>query len=113
MRATLALLVALLPLVLGETDSFSAKVSGLKCQFTMKYKGTKVDTKKSIVKCGKTKKTVKFNGDVTSDSGNVFTLSLIIPVRGKVRITKASITLAAGTGRSGSGAPTIIGPGSG
>merc|ERR1719397_727816 len=117
MRASILLL--LLPLVVGVSEKFKAEVSGLECSFAMVYKGSKVDMKKSKVVCSKPKKTVKFTGDVTSDSGTVFTISLVVTKKG-ARLLKAAVSTAspvssgsgpAPVGGSGSGGPPIGGSG--
>merc|ERR1719222_1449911 len=115
-----SILLLLLPLVVGVSEKFNAEVSGLECTFAMVYKGTKVDMKKSKVVCSKPKKNVKFTGDITSDSGTVFTISLMVTKKG-ARLLKAAVSSSSGTsgsgptpvGGSGSGRPPIGGSGSG
>merc|ERR1719187_881851 len=106
MRASLLLL--LLPLVVGVSEKFSTEVEGLQCTFGMVYKGSKVDLRKSKVTCSKPKKTVKFTGEVTSDSGTVFSITLMVTKKG-ARLLKASVS----TGSSPGSGPTVGGSGSG
>merc|ERR1719284_1866877 len=106
MRASLLLL--LLPLVVGVSEKFSAEVEGLQCTFGMVYKGSKVDLRKSKVTCSKPKKNVKFIGEVTSDSGTVFSITLMVTKKG-ARLLKASVS----TGSSPGSGPTVGGSGSG
>merc|ERR1719350_2394720 len=106
MRASLLLL--LLPLVVGVSEKFSAEVEGLQCTFGMVYKGSKVDLRKSKVTCSKPKKTVKFTGEVTSDSGTVFSITLMVAKKG-AKLLKASVS----TGSSPGSGPTVGGSGSG
>ena len=91
MRIILTLLAVLLPIALAETDIFKADVvSGrtkLKCSFTMLYTGSKVDTKKSKIKCSRVKSTTKVsNVEVTSSSGSVYTISMTIAKSGSAKI---------------------------
>merc|ERR1719445_2874441 len=106
MRASLLLL--LLPLVVGVSEKFSAEVEGLQCTFGMVYKGSKVDLRKSKVTCSKPKKNVKFTGEVTSDSGTVFSITLMVTKKG-AKLLKASVS----TGSSPGSGPTVGGSGSG
>ena len=98
MKISLTLLVAILPLALGETDSFKAEiVSGklkLSCTFTMVYTRTKVDTKKSKGKCKGVKKTANVAGvEVASRSGVVYTMTMTVAKTGAVKFKKVSMVL--------------------
>ena len=98
MRISLTLLAALLPLALGETDTFKADVVAgkveLSCSFTMIYTKTKVDIKKSKGKCNKSKKGAKVNGvEVTSKSGVVYTMTMSVAKNGAVKFQKVSMAL--------------------
>ena len=98
MKISLTLLVAILPLALGETDSFKAEiVSGklkLSCTFTMVYTRTKVDTKKSKGKCKGGKKTANVAGvEVASRSGVVYTMTMTVAKTGAVKFKKVSMVL--------------------
>merc|ERR1719340_319634 len=115
MRASLLLL--LLPLVVGVSEKFSAEVEGLQCTFGMVYKGSKVDLRKSKVTCSKPKKTVRFTGEVASDSGTVFSITLMVTKKG-AKLLKASVSTGSTpggptVGGSGSGRPPVGGSGSG
>ena len=90
------------------SEKFSAEVEGLQCTFGMVYKGSKVDLRKSKVTCSKPKKTVKFTGEVTSDSGTVFSITLMVTKKG-AKLLKASVS----TGSSPGSGPTVGGSGSG
>ena len=98
MRLFLTLLAVVLPFAIAETETFKADVvSGktkLKCSFTMVYKGTKVDTRKSKAKCSGAKSTTRVsNAEVTSTSGIVFTISMVVPKSGTAKFQRVSMTL--------------------
>merc|ERR1719391_1395729 len=110
MRASILLL--LLPLVVGVSrEKFYAEVSGMECAFSMMYKGSKVERKKSKVYCRSPREDIKWSGDVTSDSGTVFTISLLVTKRSPLaKLLKASVS---SLGTSGSGPTSVGGSGSG